>query len=54
LLLNAAWLVEKQKISILVFDFTQQGLKPMIYCTQGGYAKHYTTMLSVQYINQIM
>ena len=42
-LLNAACLVEKQQIPILVFGLTRSGLKPTIYCTQGEHANQYTT-----------
>jgi hypothetical protein len=41
LLLNTAYLAEKQQNSILVFRLTQLGTKPTIYCTQGKHANHY-------------
>ena len=42
-LLNAACLAEKQQIPISVFGLTCSGVKPMIYCTRGEHAYHYTT-----------
>jgi hypothetical protein len=42
-LLNAACLVEKQQIPILVFGLTRSGLKPTIYHTQCEHANQYTT-----------
>jgi len=42
LLLNAAYLGEKQQIPILAFGLTQPGLEPTIYRTRGKQANHYT------------
>jgi len=42
LLLNAAYLGEKQQIPILAFGLTQPGLEPTIYRTQGEQANNYT------------
>ena len=33
---------EKQQIPILVFGLSWSGLEPMIYCTRGEHANHYT------------
>ena len=40
-LLNAACLVEKQHIQILVFGLTRPGLEQTIYCTLGEHAYYY-------------
>jgi hypothetical protein len=45
LLLNVAWLAEKQQIPIffIVFGLTQPGLEPTIYRTREEHSNHYTT-----------
>jgi hypothetical protein len=42
-LLNAACLVEKQQILILVFSLTRPRFEPMIYPTRGEHANRYAT-----------
>ena len=42
-LLNAECLAKKEQLPILVIGFTQSGLEPTIYRTQGEHANHYTT-----------
>ena len=43
LFLNAACLVGKQQIPILVFGLMRPGLEPTIYHTRCEHANHYTT-----------
>jgi len=32
--------------NFIVFDFTQPGLEPMTYCTDGDHANYYTTYVA--------
>jgi hypothetical protein len=34
---------EGANTNFLVFGLTRMGIEPMIYCTSGGHANHYTT-----------
>jgi hypothetical protein len=44
---------EATNINFIVFALTRSGLKPMIYCTGGEHANHYTTDSVMLYKNQI-
>jgi hypothetical protein len=53
LLLNDAYLAEKQQIPILVFGLTRHVLKPNIYCTGGENAYTNKVNIIVEYLNTL-